>query len=235
MDEQALNPVALPLQNLSLRDIHLPEPISWWPPAPGWWILLASILLVMLVIFITNRILKKTYLSRQLKRDIKAELEHIKQQFHASQNEYALAKSLSALLRRAGISYYPAKDIAGLTGKNWLAWLDTNNTRKNNKTFQSDIGKVLLTAPYIADKNVTGKSSLDYDAVVAHGGAVMSRKDGISQGAMDGGAIYGPKDGVVAHGCAVYGPKDGQELIELCESWLHSPHNKTAVPDTQSS
>ncbi len=30
---------------------------------------------------------------------------------------------------------------------------------------------------------------------VAHGRAVMSRKDGLSQGAMDGGAIYGPKDG----------------------------------------
>ena len=26
---------------LPLRDLHLPDAIGWWPPAPGWWVVIA--------------------------------------------------------------------------------------------------------------------------------------------------------------------------------------------------
>ena len=151
MNESALNNTSL-----ELRDIHLPEPISWWPVAPGWWILAASILLIIIVFFI----IRKIYSSRQLKREISSELEKIIQQFQETQNKSQLAKSLSILLRRASITYYPANNIAGLTGSNWLLYLDTTKTNlSGSKKFQSDTGRILLHAPYLPDD-----TKLDFDA-----------------------------------------------------------------------
>ena len=40
-----------------LRDIHLPEAVHWWPPAPGWWIVttLVLALLIWLVRYLQRR------------------------------------------------------------------------------------------------------------------------------------------------------------------------------------
>ena len=43
-----MNPAAINANPLDqLRDIHLPEPISWWPLAPGWWLLIIIALALM--------------------------------------------------------------------------------------------------------------------------------------------------------------------------------------------
>ena len=151
-----MNTPALDTPPLELRDIHLPEPISWWPIAPGWWFIIATTLLIIIIIFIT----RKVYLSRQLKRDINAELTNIKQQFQTTQDKSQLARALSILLRRTCITYYPREHIAGLTGNDWLHYLDASRSSSSNaNTFQSDIGQVLLNAPYLPDNK-----ELDFDA-----------------------------------------------------------------------
>ena len=40
-----MNPESLPL-----KDIHLPADVPWWPLAPGWWVLLAALLVLTLLI-----------------------------------------------------------------------------------------------------------------------------------------------------------------------------------------
>ncbi len=160
-------------QTLNLKDIHLPTPISWWPLAPGWWMLLIGSFLIISALFFA----RKLYRSKQLKRDIKTEIETIKQQFQQSQNKSQLAKSLSMLLRRASISYYPKEtfsgtNVAGLTGEHWLSFLDRTSPKSTGKSseqnpFQSDAGKILLNAPYLHDdsENNSKNNKLDFDAL----------------------------------------------------------------------
>lgn len=142
---------------LELKDIHLPEPVSWWPIAPGWWLLLLAATLTAAIIFVSIRIYRK----RQLKRDIAAELEAIKQQYKKSGSRYQLASSLSILLRRAAISFFPSQSIAGLTGEQWLDWLQQTSGKQMpaDKSFNGELGKILVTAPYL-DEN----KEPDYDA-----------------------------------------------------------------------
>lgn len=80
-----------------LRDIHVPEP-SWWPPAPGWWILavLALVLFTLLGWWIRRR------LQRQRKlRALEVELAAVEAQFAQTKDKVALAGNLSRLIRRA--------------------------------------------------------------------------------------------------------------------------------------
>jgi len=134
-------------QLLALRDIHLPSPISWWPPAPGWWLLL-SVLISILVIFF---IIRKIRSGRRLKRATNDAFDSIRQQYAHSHNKIRLVKELSILLRRASISFYPRKDTAGLTGKDWLHFLDTTLPEKVAHRFNSKQGEILLHAPYMPD------------------------------------------------------------------------------------
>jgi hypothetical protein len=148
-------------QTLDLRDIHLPEPVSWWPPAPGWWVLFAVLCLLAAAAYISRKI----YKSKQLNRDIKSELEQIRNQYSNTGNRAELAQALSILLRRACISFYPERDIAGLTGENWLAYLDEScGGSTAGKKFRSETGRILLTAPYLPTDISTDDSRLDFDA-----------------------------------------------------------------------
>ena len=46
---------------LPLKDIHLPDAISWWPPAIGWWLVAIFIpLLSFFLYWLYKRLTRKT-------------------------------------------------------------------------------------------------------------------------------------------------------------------------------
>ncbi len=142
---------------LPLRDIHLPEPVSWWPPAPGWWGLLALGCLLLVAALLIRRWRNRRYLRRLALQ----ELQRIEQQYRQHREPVELARAISVLLRRTAISHYPRHDIAGLTDANWLAFLDRTG---GNDYFRHGEGRVLVSAPYqnTARHNVT----LDAEALL---------------------------------------------------------------------
>lgn len=139
----------MPAESLDLRDIHLPDPVSWWPPAIGWWfVLLGLILFVMSGLWAWRRWKNNRNSAKRL---ALTELDRLKHQYQQQNDPARLMEGLSTLLRRAAISVYPREQCAGLTGTAWLQFLDTimQDTR-----FTNGPGSVLIAAPYAKEQKL---------------------------------------------------------------------------------
>lgn len=79
-----------------LRDIHVPD-ASWWPPAPGWWIVLGLLLLALAWL---AWYLPRWRRARSLRRAVDAELRQLESRYQADGDAAHLAAGLSQLLRR---------------------------------------------------------------------------------------------------------------------------------------
>ena len=134
--------MADPLQ-LPLKDIHLPAPVPWWPPAPGWWILIGLILLgsVLLLWFYKRR--QRLMLSAC--NLAKLELVKVREEYSSHADAKHLVQELSILIRRLSISVFPRMETASLTGESWLTFLDDV---MRSSTFTSGAGRILIEAPY---------------------------------------------------------------------------------------
>ena len=108
-------------EDLPLRDLHLPEMTSWWPPAPGWWFIAALALFAMTVLI---RRAYRRWRHNEARRLALRRLSGIKAEFEQGSSAVSLGKALSELTRRAMLAYSPREAVAGLTGDAWLEWLD---------------------------------------------------------------------------------------------------------------
>ncbi len=127
---------------LPLRDLHLPDPVSWWPLAPGWWLLLAlAIVAVAMLIRAWFRAWSRNAARRQALRALEARVAD----YGRHRNAVRLGSELSELLRRTMLAYAPRADVAGLTGEAWLHWLDRGLDRP---AFAAGHGRPLIEWPY---------------------------------------------------------------------------------------
>lgn len=125
---------------IPLRDIHLPDPVGLWPPAPGWWMLLALALAGLA--FAAYRYVRTRHQRAALK-----VLRRIGERLAAGAEPAACLAGVSAVMRRFAMSAAtnPAL-VAGLVGSAWLSYLDS---RWDRSAFSEGVGRALTVAPYL--------------------------------------------------------------------------------------
>lgn len=133
MNPQAQDPLA------NLRDIHLPDPITSWVPAPGWWIVaLAVIGLSLLVFYVRAR--RQASARRMALRELDVLIA-------TSGDLQQLATGFSALLRRVAMVRFGAGAVASLHGKAWADFLQAHGD-----SLQASVGVLLAQAPYAPEE-----------------------------------------------------------------------------------
>ena len=124
---------------LPLRDIHLPEPVSWWPLAPGWWLLAAVLASSVLIALMWRRY--RAHLSPR--RAALAELSLIEQAYATHQDGHACAQALSRLLRRIAL-LRATTDPTTRSSTDWSTLLSP----LTGQPLPAELASVIAHAPY---------------------------------------------------------------------------------------
>ena len=123
-----------------LRDIHVPETVSPWPFALGWWIIMLVVVSIVCLLKHTLKYYDNFLIKRQFIKEINATEKAFKQD---RRSNYALQK-IAKILKKAALHYYPRQMVAGLHGDEWLKFLQATSSNLNI----TDCGKLFKTALY---------------------------------------------------------------------------------------
>lgn len=134
---------------VGLRDIHLPDAVPWWPPAPSWW-LLAAALAFAAGYFVVRRRRARAAAPESARRAALREFNSLRRRFFTGGDAHALLAGLSALLRRTAMSLASRREVAALTGEQWLAWLDR---QAGCELFARGAARAIADAPYRAQSD----------------------------------------------------------------------------------
>lgn len=119
-----------------LRDIRLPDPVSWWPLAPGWWALAALVLAAVAALLGWSLLRRRTRRYAALR-----ELDGLKRRVAAGADA-GVAQELAGLVRRVALAARGAA-VAPLTDRAWIEAL-----AEGPAGLPKEVATLLADAPY---------------------------------------------------------------------------------------
>ena len=129
-----------------LHDIVVPPPVSWWPLAPGWY-MVASVF-VLGVAWGSIRIVRH-YSANQYRRQALAELKRLRElarQFGTLNNA---SGQVMELLKQTALVAYSRENVAALTGEAWWQFLDkTGGGSRFVESAGATLGRLTYSDPF---------------------------------------------------------------------------------------
>lgn len=110
-----------------LQPLILPTPISWWPPALGWWLLALFFIILFSAWHYVKRIRVATnqvVSSDPLRDSALQQLRALTKPYDGAQAGLWL-QQINQLLKRICATRYPDSASHTLSGREWLAFLDS--------------------------------------------------------------------------------------------------------------
>jgi hypothetical protein len=130
----------------NLHDIVAMPPVSWWPLAPGWYAL--ALLILLIAVLGGWRWFRRRRLNAY-RRVALIELEALSRRTGSAHERKAALRKLPEILKRTALAAWPREEVAELTGKKWLAFLDRT---AGTNAFSQGEGRILPELAYGGSK-----------------------------------------------------------------------------------
>ena len=125
-----------------LKEITFPSPVSYTPQTTGWYILFT--LLILLLAFFIYRFYRSRKKNRYRYYALK-KLDEIEKNNLPCQ----ILTEIPILIKQTALKFFPRTDVAKLSGKEWLLFLDKSN---KGKDFSQGVGQLLSDVSYQSKK-----------------------------------------------------------------------------------
>jgi len=143
-----------------IKEIVLPETVSYVPQTVGWWILLVVIGLL-LAWWVYKRYIK--WRNNRYRRQALLELALIAQQLGQEPERASALAAISALIKRTAIEAFGRSNVADLSGRLWLEFLDRTGS---TNSFSQGPGRLLPDFAYAKQETLNEMSKVMIDQIL---------------------------------------------------------------------
>lgn len=141
-----------------LADIHLPTEVSYWPPAPGWWVLAVLVLAAGFYLFTRVRAARK---QAHIRHHALAELHAVYANLaNSDDNDIGAVKlrfvnAVNSVFRRVALYHFPHANVASLAGSAWVDFIRHNG---DSSAMTDEIAEALSFGRFQTSCNVDAEN-----------------------------------------------------------------------------